>query len=385
MTAMTAALMFTMLVVPTAGLVTKPGCQSFLQRKQNPANSKNIEGEDCGNVNNIIGKWAKSKKVGNLAGAAQAAANEVEQAAKNAEAATNAAEKLAKAWSSSVPKALKAVIKVSSEAYGAANTAASGLKTAVTTFKGKFGDFAKTVTDADMVAMKAKITAAKVAAKDATAAAARATLKAEENKAATMKTSAGVEKAATKLIAEMTKLSESNVKLLAKSTEDQKSAVRMTGRVPDLSKTIKNSGDQKPVWEAYKADLAKQVEVVNAAKGKVAAAEKAAQKAAKTLFGEEGRMGALVTTKEQQTLRSESDSSAALGQGKDLDEADAEIRTYKQKVADLVAKLASMNKLADKLEATTKKIRTKAGLEDELSAPEKKAVESDDEDEEEDE
>jgi hypothetical protein len=73
------------------------GCKklSLLQRG-NPANSKTIEGDDCGNVKQIVGKWAKSKQVGKLAGAASAAVSGANLASKNTDDTIAAAKALGK-------------------------------------------------------------------------------------------------------------------------------------------------------------------------------------------------------------------------------------------------------------------------------------------------
>jgi len=84
--ARTAAILLTLLAAPSVALVAKPftGCKKVsLLHRGDPADSKTIDGDDCGNVQQIVGKWAKSKKVGQLNGAATAAVNNAKQASTN--------------------------------------------------------------------------------------------------------------------------------------------------------------------------------------------------------------------------------------------------------------------------------------------------------------
>merc|ERR1719478_243689 len=144
-----------LLAIPTASLVTRPrtGCNKVsLLHRGDPADSKTIEGDDCGNVKQIVGKWAKAKKVGSAAGAAKAAVTTAELAAKNSAAAAEQAKKLGEkvGLKGKAPEGVKLAAESAEKASKAAETASSKLSTSADTFSGKTADFAKAITDADI-------------------------------------------------------------------------------------------------------------------------------------------------------------------------------------------------------------------------------------------
>jgi hypothetical protein len=152
------ALLLTWLAVESGGLSVQPGQKPFTGCRRsklllsqlradpkNPADSKTIDGEDCGNVKTIVAKWAKSKKVGGLAGKAKAATLAADTAAKNTDDAVARANALGKkvGLKGEIPKGVEQAAKTAEDASKAATKASSSLGTKLDSFKGKFADFAK--------------------------------------------------------------------------------------------------------------------------------------------------------------------------------------------------------------------------------------------------
>jgi len=137
------------LALPVASYMVDPrtGCKKVsLLHRGDPADSKTIDGDDCGNVKQINGMWAKSKKVGGLAGAAKAAAMGAEQAATNTGDAAASAKKLGEAvgLKGKIPEGVKLAVEAAEKAGKAASKAATDLTATADTFSGKFADFANT-------------------------------------------------------------------------------------------------------------------------------------------------------------------------------------------------------------------------------------------------
>lgn len=358
--ARTAALLLAVLALPAAGLKVAPftGCKKALLQGD-PADSKTIEGDDCGNVNQIVGKWAKSKKVGQLNGKAQAAINSANRAAKNTDDATARAEALGEkvGLKGAMPEGVKTAAAVAKTASTAATDAASSLKTTSDTFKGKFADFAKDISDADIIKIQKETEAAMVAAGDAAAAADRVMAKADEAKAAALKDTKGALALIGGLVDDATKLSTTVADVVQKSgfaTKDVDAmAKKVTAAEGKLDKKIGDAKEQAPVWEAYKADLKGRSDAVDASRKDVddaikelKTADTAMKEAAKTLQG--------VADKAQ------SSQSAALNQGENIGNAEESIRATDTAFAALKGKVGSMMKdvsrLTDKLTETNKRL-----------------------------
>jgi len=356
----TAAIVLAMLALPALGLKVKPftGCKKALLQAD-PADSKTIEGDDCGNVNQIIGKWAKSKKVGQLNGKAQAAINSANSAASNNDDATARAEALGTkvGLKGEMPVGVKSAATVAKTASTAATDAASALKTTSDTFKGKFADFAKDITDADMVKLKKETTEAVVAAEDATKAADRVMAKAEEAKAAALKDTKGALALIGGLIADTAKLSTTAGEASQKSAHATKDVDGMIKKSQAADKLvdakIKDAKEQAPVWEAYKADLKGREDAADASKKDV-------NDAIKALDTADGEMDTAAATLQGVADKAQSSQNAALNQGENIGAAEESVRKTETALAALKGKVMSMMKdmsrLADKIKETNKRL-----------------------------
>jgi len=336
------------------------GCKklSLLQRG-NPANSKTIEGDDCGNVKQIIGKWAKAKQVGTLAGAASAAGSGANLASKNTDATIAAAKVLGAkiGLKDKIPESVKLAATAAEKASASASKAGSTLKTTADTFKGKFADFAKAISDDDIIKIKKETEAAIVASEDAVAAAERLLKKAGEAKKAAMNSQAGALKLIEGTLADTSKLS-------AMSKAVGQKATQAAGDVADLIKKSKAAAkkvdgkiakakEQKPVWEAYKGDLEGREKTADTSKKAVDTAVKSLGDATKDM---DGKAKALQATKD----KGQSSPNALLGQTKNLGDAEESIRKTDRALAVLRSKVLTMKKdeerLEDKIKETEKRL-----------------------------
>jgi len=310
-------------------------------------------------VQQIVGKWAKSKKVGQLNGAATAAVNNAKQASTNTDDAVKRANALGAkvGLKGEVPVAVASAAKVAGKASDAATAAATKLKTTSDTFSGKFGNFAKAITDDDMVKIAKETEEAMVAAEDASEAAERVLKKADGAKDAAMKNSKGALALINGLIADTTKLSTGAGEAGQRSGE----AVKDVGALVKKSKAaatkldgkIKKAKEQAPVWEAYKADL----------EGRQKAAEDSAKEvtdAVKALNTADGDMDKQTKTLQGVADKAQSSQNAALGQTKNIGDTEESIRKTEAALLALKGKVGSMIKdtgrLADKLAETDKRL-----------------------------
>jgi len=354
--ARTAAVLLACLMAMPALALVKP--------KENPANSKTIEGKDCGNVKSIIGKWAKSKKVGELAGNAKAAIDSAKQASTNADAAVKAAEALGKkvGQDGKAPSSVTDAAKVATAASTAATKAAIGLKTLTSTFKGKFDDFAKAVSNDDIVKMEKDTIAANDAAQDAVDATERVVEKAEEAKAAAMKNTAG---ALALIKAQITASAELSTKIMGPTPVG---IIQKTGfAVKDLDTIIgkseklvakldkkanaKDTKEQKPVWESYSDAVTNAQKAAEDARDAVGDDSKGAIKDVITAHD--------AMKKEEESLQkvadaAQSSQSAALGQAEAVAAAEAAVRETEEKLSTMMGKVMSMKKTEESLVAEMK-------------------------------
>jgi len=345
-----ARILLVLLAVPAAGLLVHRG---------DPADSKTIKGDDCGNVKQINGKWAKAKKVGGLAGEAKAAVMGAELAAKNTEDAVKQAEALGKkiGQKGEIPEAVKSAAKVASEAAKTATKVAGKLDTSTDTFKGKFDDFAKAISDDDIVKLQKETEEANVAAQDAIDAAERALKKANDEKEKAMKSSAGALAMIDSVLSDTTKLSEQVGVVSQKSkhaAEDVSDLVKKSkAAAKKIDGKIKDAKEQKPVWEAYKKDLeGREKAAEDSAKG-VTDAIKDLESAAKEI---DSKAKTLKDVKD----KGQSSPNALLGQNENIDACEAEIRNTERLLEHLKGKVGTMMKdserLAGKIAETDKRL-----------------------------
>jgi chromosome segregation ATPase len=354
-----ALILLAVLVVPTASLVAPCKKHSFLQRGD-PADSETIEGDDCGNVGQIVGKWAKSKKVGELAGKAKAAVMGANLASENTAKAVAQAKSLGEkaGLDGKMPVGVKLAAEVAEKAGTAASDAATKLETTADTFGGKFADFAKDISDDDMIKLKKETEEATVASEDAIEAAEKALKKAAEAKAEAMKSSEGALKLIEATLADTTKLGEEAGEVAQKSkhaagdiddlvTKSEAAAGKLDDKIADAK-------EQKPVWEAYKDELkgretaaADSATAVRDAVDELDTAAKDMADAAKTLA--DVKNDAL------------SAPNKLLGQSGNLDKAGEEMRKTETKLATLKGKVQTLAKdgkrLADKVAETNKRLK----------------------------
>jgi len=357
--AKSALILVVMLVVPTASLVSPCKKRSFLQRGD-PADSKTIEGDDCGNVGQIVDKWAKSKKVGELAGKAKAAVMGANLASENTAKAVEQAKSLGEkaALDGKMPVGVKLAAGVAEKAGTAASDAATKLETTADTFGGKFADFAKDITDDDMIKLKKETEEATVASEDAIEAAEKALKKAAEAKEEAMKSSEGALKLIDGTLADSTKL-------MTELKEVSQKSKQMTGDIGDLIKKseaaagklddkIADAKEQAPVWEAYKDEL----------KGREKAADdssKAVGDAIDDLTSAADGMGGASETLADVKKDALSAPNKLLGQSGNIDKAEEAIRKTETKLAALKGKVQTLAKdgkrLAEKIKETNKRLK----------------------------
>jgi len=361
------AAVFVMLAMPAAGLVTpvqqKPftGCKKVsLLHRGDPADSKTIDGDDCGNVKQIIGKWAKSKKVGELAGAAKAAVMGADLAATNTDDAVERAKALGKkvGLDDKMPPSVKLAAEEADKASKAATKAGATLKTTADTFKGKFDDFAKAISGDDISKIKEETQAAIDAADDAKEAAERALDKADEAKDKAMKSVDGALALIKATLTAATKLSEDAKVAGQKSTQATKSVgdllKKSTAADGKIDKKIADAKEQAPVWKAYKSDL----------KGRHDAADTSSKDVTKAVDALDSARGDMdIKAKALQSVKDagESAPNVLLGQSKNIGDAEEEIRKTETAFSDLKSKVQTMMKdsarLSDKIDDTNKRLK----------------------------
>jgi chromosome segregation ATPase len=355
-----------LLIVPSSSLSVSPnqkpftGCQKKLLLSQlrredpkNPADSETIEGDDCGNVKTIIGKWAKSKKVGGLAGSAKAAALGAATASKNTDDAVTQAKEAGKKFDANgdVPESVQMAADVADKASKAASGASTSLDTKLSTFKGKMGEFAKEVTDEDMASLKEETDKAIVAASDADAAAERVISKAEEAKKKSLESSEGALKVIDGVLTDTGKLSDEAAEAMQKSkhaasdvddliTKSKAMATKLDGKIADAE-------EQAPVWEALKSDL----------EGRESAAEdskKAVDDAIKDVDTAKTDMDDKSKGLKDAKEKAQGAPKELLGKTSDIDAAEESARKTEKALVALKGKMGTMMKDAERLGAKTK-------------------------------
>jgi len=325
-----------------------------------PADAKTIEGDDCGNVKQIVGKWAKSKKVGGLAGAAKAAVMGADLAAKNTDDAVSRAKDIGKkvGLKDEMPQSVKLAAEEADKKSKAATKAGSTLKATADTFKGKFDNFAKDISDADITKIQEETQAAIDAADDAKEAGERALAKAAEAKEKAMKSVDGALKLIESTLADSTKLSKDVGVAAQKSEQAVKSVGDLIKKSKDAAKKIdkkaKDAKEQKPVWEAYKSDLEGREKAADQSSKDVTAAVKDVNSA-------KSDMDSKAKTLQGVKDAGQSAPNVLLGQTKNIDDAEAAIRKTETAFAALKSKVQTMMKdserLAGKIEDTNKKLK----------------------------
>jgi len=359
--------MLAMLAVPAVGLLAPTKQQPFtgckkvsLLHRGDPADAKTIDGDDCGNVKQIIGKWAKSKKVGGLAGAAKAAVMGADLAAENTDDAVSQANAIGKkvGLKDTIPESVKLAAAAADKASKAATKAAATLGTTADTFKGKFGNFAKDISDDDITKIQEETQAAIDAADDAKEAGDRALQKAGEAKEKAMKSVDGALALIEATLTDSKKLSED----AGVASQKSEQAVKSVGDLIKKSKAastkidgkIAKAKEQAPVWKAYKADLA----------GREKAAEQSGKDvtaAVEALGSAKDDMDAKAKTLQGVKDAGQSAPNVLLGQSKNIDDAEAAIRKTETTFAALKAKVQTMMKdsgrLAGKIDDTNKRLK----------------------------
>lgn len=153
-----------------------------------PADSKVIDGPDCGNVKQIFSKWNKAKNVGSAAGQAQAAISAADHMATVAQQQVDRAKEIGNELSKdgAMPKGIELALEPAETAISDVSSASSELDTKLSTVKDQMnaGDISgDSVKAADLKDLKEKTEAATVATKKAKDNAERLMEKAEEAKA----------------------------------------------------------------------------------------------------------------------------------------------------------------------------------------------------------
>lgn len=237
-----------------------------VDKPSEPADSKIVEGPDCGHVKQIISKYTKASKVGTLAGKAQGAINSAEAAADVAEAAKTQAEEIGGAFKDKdgeLPVAIQSALKNAGDAGDEAMELAGKLETKLSSFKDKITktDFSGAgVGDGDMVMLKDMTVAVGKAAETAREVAAATVKKAEEVKADYLKDASSMGKfakevldAANAAVAEASDIGQKagyavdDGELLGKKAKKATTGLK--------AKLAEDESDQAPVLEAFIDDL----------------------------------------------------------------------------------------------------------------------------------
>jgi len=350
-----------LLAVPTASLLTKPftGCKKVsLLHRSDPADSETIEGDDCGNVKQIIGKWAKSKKVGELNGKAQAAAmaghNAFPIIADQVLAARTLGEKVG--LNGEVSSGLKSAADAAMDAADNMATDASNLHGTSKAFKGKFGGFASAISDDDIIKIKEETEKMNTAVQDTMDLADRATQKADEAKEAAMKSSKGALVLIKGLLADSSKLSTQvgEVSQKAKHAAADVTALiaKSKAAATKLDTKIGDAKEQAPVWEASKSDL-EGLEAAADESVKDVDAAIAALEAANTNVEAKAKVLQDVADKAQ------SDSNSLLGQTENIGSSEESIRKTESELIALKGKVATLMKDSSRLENKIKTTNAK--------------------------
>jgi len=242
-----------------------PGAAVQLRGKP-PADSKTVEGPDCGHVRQIISKWTKASKVGHLAGLARGAVSSAEAAADAATAAKTQAEEIGAAFKDAegaLPAAIASAVENAGGAATAATKAVTALETDLGTFKNSITetDFSgEKVKDADIVKLEDLTTDASKAAKTAREVAEATVKKAEEVRERLLKDSGTAGALAKKVL-------DSSSAALAEASEigqkagfAVKDGALLKGRADEALSGLKallakDESDQKPVLSAFIDDL----------------------------------------------------------------------------------------------------------------------------------
>jgi len=352
-------LLLAVLVASTTSLVVRKGQTDC--GGADPADSTTIDGDDCGNVKQIIGKWAKSKKVGSLNGAATAAINAATETAQNTDDAISRATTLGEqvGLGGHVPSAVASAAAVAVKASTAVTAAATALKTTSQTFKGKFGNFAKAVTDDDIIKIKKETREATEAKEDAEAAATRVTAKAAEAKEKAMKSSAGAKQMIEGLVKTMKTLSDKAGQATQTIEKQAKDTAAMAVTAGEYKTTLDTeaaaSKEQAPVWQAYKDDLVRRE---SGAKEQSAAAVALNTKLTQAVAA----MNVIAKDFQATLVSASSDQNAWLGQAEKISTAEQAIRGSDQAFANLQKPMQSLVKdnsaFDKKLKATHEKTIT---------------------------
>jgi len=233
------------------------------------ANSKMIEGHDCGQVKRIFAKWKKSADVGKLAGKAMNVVTGADKAAAmaldakdKAESAADAAEAVGGASANGAAQDARDAATKAGDAAGDASGASSTLDSSLGEMKTDAGKKPWNAATGKMNTVKRH----KEEAEDATKTAIKATQVAlKEAKDATKAALSSADNA----LKMIEKLAEDSVKATDKAAETSKTAgwaaeetekvlEGADGVIEKLNDKInEDKGDQGPVFEAYKGKLQK--------------------------------------------------------------------------------------------------------------------------------
>eukprot|EP00929_Paragymnodinium_shiwhaense_P013625 TRINITY_DN121467_c0_g1_i1.p2 TRINITY_DN121467_c0_g1~~TRINITY_DN121467_c0_g1_i1.p2 ORF type:complete len:360 (+),score=163.06 TRINITY_DN121467_c0_g1_i1:63-1142(+) len=272
-------LLFTLPLV--SAVVLRTSSKNGREEPEEPEGSELIKGPDCGHANVVVPMYRKAAEAGSAAGVAQGAITAATAAAEAVTVAKTRADEIAAAiGGDEVPKGIELAGTSAEEAGTKATEAATALQTSLDTFKTKVSgsDMAGSdVSSSDTSELKKLTDEANTAAKDAQEAADRLFLKAKEEKAKAMQDTAKAAKLITEFVekakpvmaeaadvAQKSKHATDDVDVLLEKTADV--LTKLDDKIAD-----EETGDQKPVWEAFKAGVEAKNDALSDAKDAVLA------------------------------------------------------------------------------------------------------------------
>lgn len=326
-----------------------------------PADSQVIEGPDCGNVKQIVGKWQKAGATGALAGAAQAAILNAERAA---QACTDAvqhaqAEGAKLDQGGAVPEMVQNAVNDATSAGAAATSAAGSLQSELDGFRTKItsGDIAGSdVMDADIVSLKRLTEDAEMQAANATEAAARVMAQLDEAQAnALEKTSGSLEamasvlEAAEPLHKQASELGQQAGFAVQTADSDIAAADKVS---PLIDAKVSEATTQKPVWEAFKADFDARKQAVETAKADL-------QVNITALGTEETDIKTLIDELEKISYDAQKDPTLAHDQEVTIDELKEAIRLTEHAIVTVQGQMTTLDAARERLNAKVKEAEEK--------------------------
>jgi len=315
------------------------------------ADSKTIEGPDCGNVKQIIGKWQRAGSIGAVAGEAQGVLSQAHSAVQATQDAADQAEEASSAVSAdgSVPVGVGEAATYARDAAAKLNSKAADLQIEIDSFKTAMEtDFAAGVDDEMVSKLKALTAEVATLTKAAHDAAQRVHSKGAEVKSNLKGDAAATLSALNKVLAPGEEAVASSAGIAQEAGFAVKAAEDLLARADvtlgKLEAAKDDAAEQAPVWQAAHDALHGRSDSFDAAKGEVATAIDEYMTAATEL------KTALGPLKEASKMGAGGDSASVLSASGDIAAAEEALLKYNEANSKLTAVLETLKLREEALE-----------------------------------